>query len=536
MRSIVDFIPSFLLPVAFFAFLPFVRASLHYPDPLTSRLEHILVDTDGAFRSGFKDAITPCDNYVSGSQLLGRETSGQWLRVAFHDFVTARVVNGTGGIDASIGFETLRAEDTGSAFNDSFAFWRPYVDAHTSMADLVAVSVVTVLNNCGGLQVPLRGGRVDATEAGAFGVPEPETSLKDTLAEFANAGFNAADSIGLTACGHSIGRVHHGGFAQVVPESAVTPNNTGGGINFDATRGTFDIDVVLEYLGGYGQRGGPLVTTDNVTVRSDLRLYESDGNKTMKTLGQSKDYFFTTCRGLFQRMIETVPKEVALSDVVKPITVKPVNVSFDLNSNGDVVLAGSIRELSMTSSPSSATIDLLTSHVVASTTAKSIGQTGSSIFGTTTYFPFSITLSRPGSSLPTALQVTFTGQRSSKFSIEPRLFYSSSLSSASIIDAPPAGSNDTSATAQFNISAVAAEIMSDVEAIVNVPTPQQGTLAPKMVAHAVRLSKNEYIYSGNVKLNVDTTLLAGVTVDIVGTGKSGKITDSYNRVTIDARA
>jgi len=125
---------AFLLSsfVVFLSLLPSSHSALHYPTALLSRLEHLLVDTDGAFRSGFKDAITPCSNYVSGSQLLGRQTSSQWLRVAFHDFVTAHVDEGTGGIDASIGFETLRSEDSGSAFNDSFAFFAPYVDARTS--------------------------------------------------------------------------------------------------------------------------------------------------------------------------------------------------------------------------------------------------------------------------------------------------------------------------------------------------------------------------------------------------------------------
>jgi len=46
--------------------------------------------------------------------------------------VTANVSAGTGGIDASIVFETLRAEDSGSAFIDSFAFFRPYVNAQVS--------------------------------------------------------------------------------------------------------------------------------------------------------------------------------------------------------------------------------------------------------------------------------------------------------------------------------------------------------------------------------------------------------------------
>ena len=43
---------------------------------------------------------------------------GSRLRV-LDDFVTADVAAGTGGIDASIGFETHRPENVGPAFNDS---------------------------------------------------------------------------------------------------------------------------------------------------------------------------------------------------------------------------------------------------------------------------------------------------------------------------------------------------------------------------------------------------------------------------------
>lgn len=111
---------------------PTAQAVLFYPTVQASLLEHILVDTHGAHSSGFADSITPCSNYVSGSQNFGRETAAQWLRVAFHDFVTANVAEGTGGIDASIGFETLREEDSGSAFNDSFTFFRPYVSSKVS--------------------------------------------------------------------------------------------------------------------------------------------------------------------------------------------------------------------------------------------------------------------------------------------------------------------------------------------------------------------------------------------------------------------
>ena len=119
-------------------------ATFYYPDAQISLIEHILVDTHGAHSSGFADAITPCTNYVSGAQTVGRTTAAQWLRVAFHDFVTANVSAGTGGVDASIGFETLRTEDSGTAFNDSLRFFRPFVNEHVSMADLISLSVSMV--------------------------------------------------------------------------------------------------------------------------------------------------------------------------------------------------------------------------------------------------------------------------------------------------------------------------------------------------------------------------------------------------------
>lgn len=107
-------------------------AAFYYPTPRAAFLEHILVDNWGAYASNFSSAITPCSNYVTevGEPAVnsGRTTAAQWMRVAFHDFVTADIEAGTGGIDASIGFETARGENSGSAFNDSFTFWAPFVN------------------------------------------------------------------------------------------------------------------------------------------------------------------------------------------------------------------------------------------------------------------------------------------------------------------------------------------------------------------------------------------------------------------------
>ncbi|RAL66744.1 hypothetical protein DID88_007527 [Monilinia fructigena] len=178
----------------------------------------------------------------------------------FWCLVNARVDQGVGGIDASIGFETLREEDPGSAFNGFFAFFRYYVNARVSMADLVAFSVSMSIKNYSEPQIPVRGGRIDAIGPGPEGVLALETYLELTLVYFANARFNQVDSIRLAACGHTMGSVHHGGSPAVVGNQIVNPdNNSAGGIHFDATVDVFDEKVIHEYVNGTGNRCGPLL-------------------------------------------------------------------------------------------------------------------------------------------------------------------------------------------------------------------------------------------------------------------------------------
>lgn len=114
-------------------------------------------------------------------------------------------------------------------------------------------------------------------------------------------------------------------------------------MNFDTTRAEFDTKVVHEYIDWTGNRGGPLVTTDNITTRSDLRLYESDGNAIMQALYDMGDGFLGTCVDLMGRMINTVPAGVDLSPPISPMDVKPINVTFDLDSEGSLLLTGKIR-------------------------------------------------------------------------------------------------------------------------------------------------------------------------------------------------
>lgn len=65
------------------------------------------------------------------------------------------------------------------------------------MADLISLGVVSAVAGCSSpvVYIPLRGGRVDATEGGPYGVPEPETSVEETLSELLTAGFNHSEAI-----------------------------------------------------------------------------------------------------------------------------------------------------------------------------------------------------------------------------------------------------------------------------------------------------------------------------------------------------
>ncbi|RYN34361.1 hypothetical protein AA0118_g11524 [Alternaria tenuissima] len=481
--------------------LPLTHAALYHPTPALSFIEHVLVDNWGAYASNFSSAITPCTRYVSqtGTMALtsGRTTSAQWMRVMFHDFVTANVSAGTGGIDASIGFETARVENKGSAFNDSFAFWRPFVHDGVSMADLIALATVMSNNLCGGAQMPYRAGRTDATEAGrTTGVPAPETDLEETLLFFERAGFDKVDAIGLTACGHTLGSVHHGGFPEVVDESFVTPENTNGGSNFDTTRGVFDPNVLGEYLNGTGNKGGPLVTSYNDTMNSDLRLYESDKNATMHALFAQGTGFLDTCVELMSRAINTVPAGVQLGEPVMAILVKPINVTYDFKEDGKLMLSGKIRILTPAgaSPPSSLNIRINqheTEIEPEAETGSSVFGRSNSIYGTTSYFPFS--LSGPTIRDATSFLVYGPGISESTFPITSQAFFVPSLTALE------------GSSINVTIAITESKSCSDLAVRLAAPFVQHDTLAPKMHETSIAVGKATTVLD-------DYTLCHGLTV------------------------
>ena len=65
----------------------------------------------------------------------------------------------------------------------------------------------------------------------------------------------------------------------------------------------------------------------------------------MRQMAESSEYFLSTCGTLFERMINTVPKGVQLTDVIYPIPVKPrfMKVEVIPGDAAQVTVSGRIR-------------------------------------------------------------------------------------------------------------------------------------------------------------------------------------------------
>lgn len=248
-----------------------------------------------------------------------------------------------------------------------------FAEVYISTADFIALGLAATLNSCdsGTPLVKLRAGRIDATVAGPTGVPKPEDGLASATTAFAKAGFNQTEMIQAVACGHSLGSVHKVDFPQIVGNDATTdvsPPGTGAD-TFDSTPFKFDNTGVQEYLTGTGKRGGPLVTTKNVTMQSDLRIFKSDNNATIKAMS-SAAAFRSTCLTIFAKMLDTVPKSVTLSSPIGPRPWITKESHLDLTPSGVLRFSGNITTQSKAAgaAPATASYAFLTSS---GSTAKS---------------------------------------------------------------------------------------------------------------------------------------------------------------------
>ncbi|UKZ96237.1 uncharacterized protein TrAFT101_011038 [Trichoderma asperellum] len=314
-----------------------------WPNAKTDLLESMLYEQQG-LGSGNSPAtfIVPCEKVNFGT---GRNGAAEWLRTAYHDMATADVVAGTGGIDASIGFEVNRDENPGVGFNETLVNLAAFLTPRSSMADLIALGAVFAANGCsnGNVTIPFRAGRVDAKGPGAPGVPKPEQPLDEHITSFQRQGFTPQEMIGLVACGHTLGGVHGVDFPEIVPvvKDPATDQNTQ---TFDTTNSgmnAFDNTVAVQFVNNVTQN--PLAFGHNETTNSDGRIFNSDGGEVIGKMADSPSYFYQTCTTLLERMINTVPKGVTLTDPIQPIAVKPSKLFATINSNGTMTMSGSIR-------------------------------------------------------------------------------------------------------------------------------------------------------------------------------------------------
>ncbi|KAJ7082842.1 heme peroxidase [Mycena belliarum] len=323
-------------------------AAYVWPSPQLDALEAERWDQDDKF-SGLRGFIKPCDFYTFGDG-TGRANTADWIRTAYHDMATHNVEDGTGGLDASIRFaeELARGENPGNGFQNTMDVFISAATRYVSMADLVALGLITSVESCGGPEIPFRGGRIDAEKPNTPGVPEPSQDVQSHIASFARQGFTQAEMIGLVACGHTFGGVQHEQFPNTVPQLNDS-NNTLSVQHFDSTFGHFDNNVATEYISG--TTTNPLVAGANDTTNSDKRIFASDGNVTMKSFADSAEVFASTCGSLLARMLDTVPRGVNLTEVIQPVPVKPTQVTLVLDGDS-LKLSGLVRLFNQSEDPS----------------------------------------------------------------------------------------------------------------------------------------------------------------------------------------
>ncbi|KAL9715391.1 hypothetical protein Ac2012v2_002054 [Leucoagaricus gongylophorus] len=317
-----------------FVWLLHLQSSLAYqwPSPQYDALETFLYQGQRSDGSNLASLVHPCRKRTGTMASVAAE----WLRFAFHDMATHDIDSGSGGLDGSLVYELDRSANFGLGFNQTVTDFETFPNKYVSRADIIALGGVFAVATCGGPIVPFRGGRIDAWAAGGFGTPEPQQDL-DTLKEsFRKQGFSDTEMITLTACGHTVGGVRDADFPMLV--SASTTPGQPHIIDFDTTT-QFDNKVVTEYLDGTTQN--VLVITPNTTMASDIRVFMSDGNQTMRSLADTNTYM-SQCQSLLERMFNTVPHGISLTDEITLIPAKVWGVQLTIEK-GQLVFKANIR-------------------------------------------------------------------------------------------------------------------------------------------------------------------------------------------------
>ena len=243
--------------------------------------------------------------------------------------------------------------------------------------------------------------------------------------------------------------------------------------------------------------------------------------------------FLDTCSGLLQRMIEVVPSNVKLSEVITPMQVKPINATLDFDASGDLIFKGYIRVISI-SDPASR-LGLISQQILtsASSSAPSVltlttssnpnpivltpeADTGASVFGTTQFFPFSTPIASPSSFC--TLTINGNNLAPHTFAVQTDAFIVPSLSSLS---------SGSSTKVNFVVAVLPSKgyfkkRSSPPTVSVSAPVPQMGTLGPAILSFgdvavtSVGTKAGYELWSGSVDFGVLAT--GNVTVEVVSGG------------------
>ncbi|KAJ7275049.1 heme peroxidase [Mycena rebaudengoi] len=288
-------------------------ADYHWPSLQYDALEEFLYEGARPDGANMGDLVRPCKVRSGHTTTVAAE----WLRLVYHDIATHNVSDGTGGLDGSIFFELNRSENVGDGMKNTLSDFETFPSRYVTRADIVAIGTVWAVATCSGPVIPFKGGRVDAQVAGPTGVPDAGDSLDSITKNFAKQGFSVSEMIQLVACGHTLGGVRYPDFPTIVP-AGNNPSDTVVKM-FDDTP-QFDNAIITKYLDGTTQ--DPLIV-GNQSMASDRLVFGADGNATMQSMA-SPEAFSKTCVTIIDKMLNTVPSSVTLTD---EITLLPIKVS-----------------------------------------------------------------------------------------------------------------------------------------------------------------------------------------------------------------
>ncbi|ETN41630.1 uncharacterized protein HMPREF1541_03566 [Cyphellophora europaea CBS 101466] len=480
-----------------------------------------VVLNEGYRARGLSVPVSPCDFQRTTSFV----PAAGFIRTAFHDVAGHDSATGVGGLDASIAFELTgeHGKDNAGPFaNNSLTFLARYYSVQASMADLMALGLYTSVRSCGGPDIATRTGRIDAQEAGPFGVPKPNDTQQGYKDTFSRIGFNPQEMIKLVACGHTLGGVHREQFPQIATKENMSP--------FDSTESKFDNRVAVEYVSNTTRN--PLVTGPNDSFRSDKIIFTIDHDKTIKQLTDAQT-FQNECKIIMQKMIDTVPGSVTLSEPIQVYDVKPGSLSLALSGNGTIVFNGEIRVRTTQGQVANVSLVYKNRDGIKGNNTISTAFAGTANGHDDSFVFYSFSASLPAKSSITSFDVIVTGADGStttynnngkSFPVQDNIFVQ--LPDCSVSATTPAGKASVNIVAAVRGSAASVTLSATTHTQRDVPMP---LLSTNKVTMTKGSSVGEYTYYEGT-FEVASQQLATATFDISAEIDGKTVEDKFHHV------